>query len=236
MAIEVGQITNKVLFDLPNAEKNGLGPELTSFLASAEYPWELLGSRLKEFLTKLVDQVPPSERIRGTVSPHAVIEKDTGVIIREGAVVEAHAYVAGPTVIESGAVVRQGAYIRGTTYVGQGAVVGHATETKGALLLPKAKAAHFAYVGDSILGYDCNLGAGTKLANLKFDHGLVIIRVDGHRLPTNLKKFGAILGNRAQTGCNSVTNPGTIMLAGSVLGPNETAHGVWAVTALRAKS
>jgi len=140
-------------------------------------------------------------------------------------VVEAGAYIPGPTYIEAGATVRHGAYIRGQVYVCSGAVVGHTSELKSALLLNDAKAAHFAYVGDTVLGIDCNLGAGTKCANLRLDHGQVPVVVGDSKIPSGLKKFGAVFGNRAQTGCNAVTNPGTILLPQAILLPNSTGHG-----------
>jgi NDP-sugar pyrophosphorylase family protein len=103
--------------------------------------------------------------------------------------------------------------------------VGHTSELKSALLLNSAKAAHFAYVGDSILGIDCNLGAGTKCANLRLDHGLVPLRFADTVASSGLKKFGAVFGNRAQTGCNAVTNPGTLLLPHAILLPNTTGQG-----------
>lgn len=226
LSIESKFVTNEVLFEL---KKNGdfkLSKEIKEFLIESIFPWKSLGKPLTQFVTKRVQAASAAERIRGTVSNHAFLIDPELIVIEEGAVVEPGAFVAGPTYIESGAVIRHGAYVRGSAYICSGAVVGHTTEVKGAILLPEAKAAHFNYVGDSILGVECNLGAGTKLANLKISHGTVFLRLDSKRVDTGLKKFGAILGNRAQTGCNSVTNPGTIFLPEAVLLPNETAIGI----------
>jgi NDP-sugar pyrophosphorylase family protein len=112
-----------------------------------------------------------------------------------------------------GAEVRFGAYIRGDAIVGEKAVVGHDTEVKHSILLPGAKAAHFAYVGDSILGREVNLGAGTKCANVKIDMGknTVKILLGGQLHDSRLRKFGAIFGDGVSVGCNSVTNPGTLI-------------------------
>jgi len=119
--------------------------------------------------------------------------------------------------------VRQGAYLRGYCLAGQRCVLGHTTEIKHSIFLNDAKAGHFAYLGDSILGGDANLGAGTKMANLRFTGGDVPVRTPDGLISSGLRKLGAILGDRAQTGCNSVTNPGTLIGPDSMLMPNATA-------------
>ncbi len=143
--------------------------------------------------------------------------------IGAGALVEGGATIKAPTIIGARTEVRQGAYLRGHCLIGDRCVVGHATEVKHSIFLDDAKAGHFAYLGDSILGNDTNLGAGTKCANLKFLPGTIQMVVDGQVIDTGLRKLGAILGDRTQTGCNSVTNPGTIIGRHSVLMPNTTA-------------
>jgi len=122
--------------------------------------------------------------------------------------------------------VRSGAYVREYSWICADAVVGHATEVKHSVLLPGAKAPHFNYVGDSILGKDVNLGAGTKLSNLRNDGGEVHLRVGGERVASGLRKFGALLGEGAALGCNSVTNPGVVLGCNSVVWPNVTVTGV----------
>jgi NDP-sugar pyrophosphorylase family protein len=144
---------------------------------------------------------------------------DDQIEIGEGVVVEPGALIRGPTIIGPNSEVRQGAYLRGACLVGEGCVVGHATEMKNAVMLDGAKAGHFAYIGDSLLGRDINLGAGTKLANLKIISGGVTVRVGDRTWPTGLRKFGAILGDRSETGCNSVTSPGTILGKDSLVYP-----------------
>jgi len=134
--------------------------------------------------------------------------------IGDGALIETGAMIKGPAIIGPRSEVRQGAYIRGVVMSSPGAVIGHATEAKNALLLPGAKAGHFAYLGDSLLGFNVNLGAGTILANLKMNDSPHIFKVEGQRLKADRRKFGAILGDHTETGCNTVTNPGTL------LGPN----------------
>ncbi|MBI5558495.1 MAG: hypothetical protein HY885_12745 [Deltaproteobacteria bacterium] len=141
----------------------------------------------------------------------------------QGVKVESGAYIASPAIIGDMTEIRQGAYLRGYCLIGRKCVVGHVTEVKHTIFLDSAKAGHFAYVGDSILGNDVNLGAGTKLANLRFAPGNVQVRTKNGSVDSGLKKFGAIMGDSVQTGCNSVTNPGTLLGKKSLLLPNTTA-------------
>lgn len=143
--------------------------------------------------------------------------------IGKGVLIESGAWIRGPAFIGDYSEVRQGAYMRGYCLVGMRCVVGHATEMKHSIFLNDAKAGHFAYVGDSILGGDVNLGAGTKLANLRFLAGEVHVKTPDGSVGTGLRKFGAILGDRVQTGCNSVTSPGALISPDSFLMPNVTA-------------
>ena len=144
--------------------------------------------------------------------------------IGRGVLVESGAMIKSPTIIGDMTEVRQGAYLRGYCLAGKRCVLGHATEIKHSIFLNDAKAGHFAYLGDSILGNDTNLGAGTKFANLRFLPGTItIFQKEVGRIDTGLKKFGAILGDTSQTGCNSVTSPGTLLAKGVFLMPNITA-------------
>ncbi len=139
-----------------------------------------------------------------------------------GAVIEPGAMIKGPTYIGSDSEVRQGAYLRGDCLVGAACVVGHVTEVKHAVFLTGAKAGHFAYVGDSILGSGVNLGAGTKLANLKIIEGDVTLSIDRRSYATGLRKLGAIIGDGCELGCNTVTNPGVLLGPRSLVTPNAT--------------
>jgi carbonic anhydrase/acetyltransferase-like protein (isoleucine patch superfamily) len=150
------------------------------------------------------------------ILPGAFLSSDK-IIIGPGTIVEPGAFIRGPAVIGSDSEIRQGAYIRGDCLVGNRCVIGHTTEIKGSIMLDGAKAPHFAYVGDSILGKDVNLGAGTKLANLKMIPGSIVITADKKRYDTGRRKLGAILGDRTETGCNSVTSPGTLMGPSSIV-------------------
>lgn len=141
------------------------------------------------------------------------------ISIGKGTVIEPGAYISGPCLIGDNCVIRQGAYIRGDVVTGDGCVIGHATEIKHSILLNKAAAAHFNYVGDSILGNGVNLGAGVKLANYKLDHKEVYVFFKGAKISTKLKKFGAVIGDGSQLGCNAVTSPGTLMGQNSLCYP-----------------
>jgi len=174
-------------------------------------PLELL-KRIQPFLREWRNWV-----IEGDVDPRAILIGNQ-IYIAQGAVVEAGAYIKGPTVIGAGTEVRHGAYIRGDVIVGRQCVVGHTTEVKHSLFFDHAKAGHFAYIGDSILGNRVNLGAGTKLANLKV--------VPGNVGDTGLRKIGAIIGDDCELGCNAVTSPGTIIGKGSIIYPAIFARGM----------
>lgn len=145
------------------------------------------------------------------------------ISLGKGVLIESGAFIKSPAIVGDHTEVRQGAYLRGYCLVGKRCVVGHVTEVKHSIFLDDAKAGHFAYLGDSILGNHVNLGAGTKLANLRFASGNVQIKTPEGPITTGLRKFGAILGDQVQTGCNSVTNPGTVLGKGSLILPNTTA-------------
>lgn len=176
--------------------------------------FDYLGKNLALWLEQALVSlgVANSPVIKGSVHPGAFIEGK--VFIAEGAKVEPAAYIVGPCVIGPNAEVRHGAYIRGQVWVGANAVVGHTTEVKGSIFFDDAKAGHFAYVGDSLLGRDVNLGAGTKLANLKIKGNEVTLKhpKDQSTIHSGLRKLGSILGDKAQTGCNAVLSPGSILM------------------------
>jgi bifunctional N-acetylglucosamine-1-phosphate-uridyltransferase/glucosamine-1-phosphate-acetyltransferase GlmU-like protein len=146
---------------------------------------------------------------------------NNAISLGEGTVVEPGALIKGPVIIGRNTEIRQGAYIRGDCIIGDRCVVGHTTEMKNAVMLHDAKAGHFAYIGDSILGNKVNLGAGTKCANLKITHSEVLVRIKRKTYRTGLRKFGAILGDGVETGCNSVTSPGVLLGKSSLVYPNK---------------
>ncbi len=188
------------LFDL---EK--VSPELRELLADP-LPWRAL-ARLDAFLKALED------RRLGTIHPTAVVEGK--VHLGQGATIGPHALVEGPAWIGPGAQVGHGAYLRGGVVLDAEAKVGHACEIKRAILLAQAKAPHFNYVGDAIVGFDANLGAGVKIANFSVFAGT--IKSGGH--DTGLRKFGGAVGDEASIGCNAVIAPGTL------IGPRTVSYG-----------
>ncbi len=164
------------------------------------------------------------EKLEGaSVIMAGVILMGSQIQLGKGVLIESGALLKGPTIIGDYTEVRQGAYLRGYCLTGKRCVVGHTTEVKHSVFLNDAKAGHFNYLGDSILGNDTNLGAGTKFANLRFLAGNVQIRTENSTIDTGLRKLGAILGDQTQTGCNSVTNPGTLIGKKGIVMPNTTA-------------
>ena len=146
------------------------------------------------------------------------------IMLGRGVLVESCAMLKSPAIIGDCTEIRHGAYLRGYCLSGTSCVLGHTTEIKHSILLNHSKAGHFAYLGDSILGENANLGAGTKFANLRFLNGNIHIKTANGLVDTGRRKLGTILGDDTQTGCNSVTNPGTLIGKNSYLLPNTTAR------------
>jgi NDP-sugar pyrophosphorylase family protein len=172
-------------------------------------PWDAL-KKLETYLKTL-----PLGKIHVKIPEGAFLVNPEIISIDEGSVIEPGAYIKGPCVIGKNVQIRQGAYIRSNVLVGDNAVIGHDTEIKHSIVMNHAAAAHFAYLGDSILGNQVNLGAGTKCANLRLNHQEIYVG----GIATGLKKFGAILGDGTQLGCNCVTNPGTVTGKGVLAHP-----------------
>jgi NDP-sugar pyrophosphorylase family protein len=145
---------------------------------------------------------------------------DDDIQISPGVIIESAATIYGPTILSHGSAVRQGAYVRGSVFAGKNSLIGHATEAKNVILLENAKAGHFAYLGDSLIGKDVNLGAGTKLANLKMSYLPYHFKVDGITVEVERRKFGAVLADGVESGCNAVTNPGTLIGHNTKIMPN----------------
>ena len=201
------------LFDLGSFEHREL------FLG-CQYVWQAL-ERLKDYLL---------QKSRGSVEglcPEGVFfDRPESISIGEGTIIEPGAYIRGPCIIGRNCEIRHGAYIRGNVLIGDHCVVGHATEVKHSILFNHVKAAHFAFIGDAILGNDVNLGAGVKCANLRLDGMPVHIRCGKEKLSTGLRKLGAIIGDGCQIGCNVVTNPGTVIGKGVRCRPLVSVSGV----------
>lgn len=205
-------------------------PEPIPILPESQPSWTILdkssANSLQQQMDKLVSNHSNSRELNTLPSSITFDESNGPVIIEQSAIVEPSTHFIGPCYIGNEAVIRHGAYVREYSWICSTAVVGHASEVKHSILLPGAKAPHFNYVGDSILGKAVNLGAGVKLSNLRNDGAEVYLRIGDDRRPSGLRKFGAILGEGCQLGCNAVTNPGTILGRNSTVWPNVTVTGV----------
>ena len=176
-----------------------------------DYAWEAL-ARLR---THLEQTLRPARL--GRCAAGAWIGPD--VFLGEGTVVEDGATIKGPAWIGRDCTIRQGAYLREHVIVGDGCLVGHACELKHSVLFNRCEVPHFNYVGDAILGFRAHLGAGVIVSNLKLTPGNVTVEVDGLPFDTGLRKFGALVGDHAQVGCNAVLNPGSILGRGALIYP-----------------
>jgi len=180
-----------------------------------EFPWEVL-PEIGAFALKLGTQLSGEE--------YEKIGED--VWIARSATVAPTASINGPAIIGKNTEVRPGAFIRGNVIVGEGAVVGNSTELKNVVLFNKVQVPHYNYVGDSILGFKAHMGAGSITSNVKADKKLVVVKGDEYRIETGIKKFGAMLGDDAEIGCNSVLNPGTVIGRNTNVYPLSSVRGV----------
>lgn len=186
-------VSIEALFDLSHTAAAPLFQRLT-------YPWEAL-PEISNFILELGKNLSLQE----------YEQREETVWIAKSAKVFPSAYIAGPAVIGPDTEVRHGAFIRGNALVGAGCVVGNSTELKNVILFDQVQVPHYNYVGDSILGYRSHMGAGSITSNVKADKTLVVVKAEGQQMETGLKKFGAILGDQVEIGCNSVLNPGTVV-------------------------
>ncbi len=203
MKIRIGD-----LFDL----KNTIAADI---FAGKEYPWEVLKD-IKSFVLELGSRLPKSE--------YAQVGEN--IWIAKTATVAASASLNGPLIVDHGAEIRHCAFIRGSAIVGKNCVVGNSTELKNCILFDGVQVPHFNYVGDSILGYKAHMGAGAVTSNVKSDKTNVAVRSEDGRIETGLRKFGAMLGDRVEIGCNSVLNPGTVIGRDSIVYPTSCVRGV----------
>ena len=169
-------------------------------LESVDYPWEAL-PKIKDFIIELGK----------TLDPEIYEQRGENIWVAKSATVFPSAYLGGPLIICEDAEVRHCAFIRGSAIVGKGAVVGNSTELKNSILFDGVQVPHYNYIGDSILGYKAHTGAGTITSNLKSDKSLVTVLCDDDKVETGVKKFGAMLGDFVEVGCNSVLNPGSVV-------------------------
>lgn len=178
------------------------------------YPWEVL-PKISDFIIRLGNKLPEEKYEK----------RGENVWVAKSAKVYPTAYINGPAIIDEEAEIRHCAFIRGNAIVGKGAVVGNSTELKNVILFNKVQVPHYNYVGDSILGYKAHMGAGSITSNVKSDKTLVVVRAGEESYETGLKKFGAMLGDQVEVGCNSVLNPGTIIGKSSNVYPTSMVRG-----------
>lgn len=187
------------------------------YFDGATYPWELL-PKIKEFILE----------IGANLDKEIYEEKEENIWIAKSAKIYPTANIYGPCIIGEDTEVRPGAFIRGNAIVGNNCVVGNSTELKNVILFNNVQVPHYNYVGDSILGYKSHMGAGSITSNVKSDKTLVVVKDKnaGEEIATGLKKFGAMLGDFVEVGCNSVLNPGTVLGRHTNIYPTSCVRGV----------
>lgn len=200
-------VTIQELYDLEHTQAK-------SYLEQFTYPWEALKG-IKEFIVQLGSTLGDDYQ---EVSPQ--------VWVHRTATVAPTAYLGAPCIIGAGTEVRHCAFIRGSALVGENCVVGNSVELKNVILFDNVQTPHYNYVGDSILGYKSHMGAGSVTSNVKSDKTLVVVKDGQEQMPTGLKKFGAMLGDFVEVGCNSVLNPGTVIGRHTNIYPTSCVRGV----------
>lgn len=203
----VKQVTIKELYDLTETAAKPL-------LESVTYPWEAL-PKIKDFIIELGNSLDPEEYEK----------RGENNWIHKSATVFDSAYIAGPCIIGKDTEVRQCAFIRGSALVGDNCVVGNSTELKNVIIFNNVQVPHYNYVGDSILGFHSHMGAGSITSNVKSDKTLVHVKGADFDIATGMKKFGAMLGDYVEVGCNSVLNPGTVIGSHSNIYPLSRVRG-----------
>lgn len=201
------QMTIKNLYDLTQTIA-------ADIFEGSDYPWEVL-SKIGAFILELGE----------TLSEEEYEKRGENVWVAKSARVAPTACINGPAIIGKEAEVRHCAFIRGNAIVGEGAVVGNSTELKNVILFNRVQVPHYNYVGDSVLGYKAHMGAGSVTSNVKSDKTLVVVKAGEEKLTTGLKKFGAMLGDEVEVGCNSVLNPGTVIGRRSNIYPTSSVRG-----------
>lgn len=196
--------------ELYNLEKSLAGEYLSQF----EYPWHAL-SGIKELILSLGKELSKNE----------YNEISENVWVHKSVKIAPTAYIGAPCIIGKDTEVRQCAFIRSAALIGEGCVIGNSTEVKNAIIFDSVQVPHFNYVGDSILGYKSHLGAGAVTSNVKSDRSLVAVKTADGRIETGLKKFGAMVGDNVEVGCNSVLNPGTVIGRNSNIYPLSSVRG-----------
>ena len=183
------------------------------YLKGFTYPWEAL-SGIKQLILSLGQHLGDDYE---QVKPQVWVHKT--------ATVAPTAFLGAPCIIGAGTEVRHCAFVRGSALVGENCVVGNSVELKNVILFDNVQVPHYNYVGDSILGYKSHMGAGSLTSNVKSDKTLVVVKSGSEEMPTGLKKFGAMLGDHVEVGCNSVLNPGTVIGRNTSVYPTSSVRG-----------
>ena len=184
-------------------------------LEGLTYPWEAL-PKIGAFIVELGEKLDPSKYEK----------RGENIWVAKSATVAPTAFLNGPLIIDEEAEIRHCAFIRGNAIVGKGSVVGNSTELKNVVIFNSVQVPHYNYVGDSILGYKSHMGAGSITSNVKSDKTLVVVKEKKEQIETGLKKFGAMLGDHVEVGCNSVLNPGTVIGRNTNVYPLSMVRGV----------
>lgn len=179
------------------------------------YPWECI-PKIGDFILE----------IGKNLDKEKFEQKEGNIWIAKSAKVDETAFICGPAIIDEGVELRHGSFIRGNAIIGKNSVVGNSTEVKNAVIFNDVQIPHYNYVGDSIFGHNSHLGAGAIASNLKTDKTNIVIKYNGTEIETGLRKMGAILGDGVQVGCNSVLNPGTIVMKNTDIYPLALVRGV----------
>lgn len=183
-------------------------------LSKCEFPWEAL-PKIRDFILS----------VGPTLSKDEYDNIGNDVWVAKNVSIHPNAVICGPAIISEGTELRPGAFIRGNVIIGKNCVIGNSCELKNSIIFDKVQVPHFNYIGDSILGYCSHTGAGAITSNVKSDRSLVKVSIDGERVDTGLKKFGAIIGDHVEIGCNSVLNPGTVIGRNSNVYPLSSVRG-----------
>ena len=185
------------------------------YLSQFTYPWEALDG-IKAYIKELGP----------TLDPKVFEQRGADIWVAKSATVAPTACLHGPLIIDEDAEIRHCAFIRGSAIIGKGSVVGNSTEIKNDIIFNSVQVPHYNYVGDSILGYKSHMGAGSITSNVKSDKSLVVVKDGAAEIATGRKKFGAMLGDYVEVGCNSVLNPGTVIGRHTNIYPLSSVRGV----------
>ena len=189
-------------------------------------PWSILSTKVNDSIIQQIKNLKLEYPARNDSNKLTLDESKGPIYIHPSAKIGDYALIEGPCYIGKGAEIRHSAFLRAGSWICENAIVGHSTEIKNSVLLPGSKAPHFNYVGDSIIGFDVNLGAGAKISNVRNDRRNILVNLkNGKKINTELRKFGSLIGDGSEIGCNVVSNPGTILEPKTMINPNSTIKG-----------